>query len=133
MAYKSKYSDDEVYQLKENEFALQFICNDKNVMQDVQNAFNQCGLEIRCEVIAIRMRLYNKNGTIFQKRQSLKIVSTDELEKCVELLKGNFSEYDLNPKEYTRYKSLEKTLKIAKQAIKVKAPKNDHFYGDIDN
>lgn len=130
--YKPKYADDEVYQLRENEFALQFITNDKNVLQDIQNAFKHCGLEIRREVIVIRMRLYNKNGTTFQKRQPLKIVSTDELERCIELLRGNFSEYDLNAKEYTRYKSLERALKTAYKAIEMKAPKNDHFYGYID-
>lgn len=130
MAYKTKYSDDEVYRLKENEFPLQFICNDKNVMQEVQNAFNQCGLEIRRRRIVIKMRLYNKTNTTFQKRQLLKIVSIDEIEKCIELIKGKFSEYDLNPKEYARYKALEKILKTSKQAVKVEAPKNDHFYLD---
>ncbi len=128
MAYRPKYSESDLYILKNDEFALQFITQDKSDLYHIDSAFKKFGLEIRRELITIRLRLYNGKGVSFNKKQVMKIISLKELEYVLDLMRGDYEKQNLKARDYEQFNAIERTIKITKIAMSQNAPKDDHFY-----
>lgn len=128
MPYVRKYTDDDVYKLQENEFALQFICNSYGDIRIIKDIYKKCKIDMRKEFIWITARIHSKGGATFEKPQRMCIVSLDELIKCRSWLIADYGSRNAEPKRFKSFNALGKVIHNVEMAIKVKAQKNDHFY-----